>query len=99
MVEEFIDQSAEPLEQARLVAIAARSIADIPQYVDERLAHLLGSIGRIDHIRSSIKAVRESLPNGAVAEEQRRIESGDQLVLVAWDERASRFIVETGTRR
>ncbi|MEN8614776.1 hypothetical protein ABFB09_05795 [Dehalogenimonas sp. THU2] len=83
MVEEFIDQAAEPLEQARLVAIAARGIADIPQYIDERLAHLTSSIGRIDYIRSSIKAVRESLPNGAVADELQRIESGAQLVLVA----------------
>lgn len=83
MVEELIDQAAEPLEQARLVAIAARGIADIPQYVDERLVHLISSIGRIDHIRSSIKAVRESLPNGAVAEEQHRIKCGDQLALVA----------------
>ncbi len=82
MVEEFVDQATEPLEQARLVAIAARGIADIPQYVDERLAHLTASIGRIDHIKSSIKTVRESLPNGAVAVEQQRIESGNQLVLV-----------------
>ncbi|KTB47812.1 hypothetical protein DEALK_06570 [Dehalogenimonas alkenigignens] len=83
MVEEFIDQSAEPLEQARLVAIAARGIADIPQYIDERLAHLTASIGRIDHIKGSIKAVRESLPVGAAVEERKRIESGNQLVLVA----------------
>ncbi|KTB48972.1 hypothetical protein DEALK_18190 [Dehalogenimonas alkenigignens] len=82
MVEEFIDQAAEPLEQARLVAIAARGIADIPQYVDERLAHLTSSIGRIDNIKGAIKTVRESLPTGAVVEERKRIESGDQLVLV-----------------
>ncbi|MEN8614220.1 hypothetical protein ABFB09_02900 [Dehalogenimonas sp. THU2] len=83
MVEEFIGQAAEPLEQARIVAIAARSIADIPQYVDERLAHLTSSIGRIDHIKGAIKTVRESLPAGAVVEERKRIENGDQLVLVA----------------
>ncbi|APV45071.1 hypothetical protein [Dehalogenimonas formicexedens] len=83
MVEEFIDQAAEPLEQARIVAIAARGIDDIPQYVDERLAHLIGDIGRIDHIKGSISEVRKSLPIGAAAEEQKRIESGNQLVLVA----------------
>lgn len=82
MVEEFIGQAAEPLEQARIVAIAARNIANIPQYVDERLAYLTGSIGRIDHIRSSIKAVREALPVGVVVEERKRIASGDQLALV-----------------
>ncbi|APV43666.1 hypothetical protein Dform_00306 [Dehalogenimonas formicexedens] len=83
MVEEFIALAAEPLEQAKLVAIAAKAIADIPQYIDERLSHLTDSIGRVDDIKSSIKAVRELLPSGAIAEEQQRIESGDQLALVA----------------
>jgi len=83
MVEEFVDQAVEPLEQARIVATAARKIADIPQYVDGRLICLITNIQRIDSIRSAIEAVRESLPNGAVAEEQKRVESGNQLVLVA----------------
>ncbi|XUW99720.1 MAG: hypothetical protein TUN42_07450 [Dehalogenimonas sp.] len=83
MVEEFIDQTIEPLEQAKIVAIEARKIANIPQYVDGRLAGLIANIERIDSIRSSIEAVRESLPSGAAAEEQVRIESGSQLVLVS----------------
>ncbi len=83
MVEEFISQAAEPLEQAKIVAAEARKIAGIPQYVEERLFSLIANIDRIDTIRSSIEAVRESLPSGAAAEEQVRIESGSQLVLVS----------------
>ncbi len=83
MIEEFIDQAAEPLEQAKLVATEARRIADVPQYVDGRLASLIANIDRIESIRSSIEAVRESLPSGVAAEEQKRIESSSQLVLVA----------------
>ncbi len=83
MIEEFIDQAAEPLEQAKLVATEARRIADVPQYVDGRLSSLIANIERIDSIRDSIEAVRESLPNGAAVEEQRRRESGSQLVLAA----------------
>ena len=33
MVEEYIDQAVEPLEQARIVAQEARNIPNLPQYV------------------------------------------------------------------
>ncbi len=83
MVEEFINAAAEPLEQAKIVATEARKIDDIPQYVDERLIRLITDIKRIDYVRNAIKAVRESLPDGAVGEEKKRLESGSQLSLVA----------------
>jgi hypothetical protein len=83
MVEEFVNEAAEPLEQAKIVATEARKIDDIPQYVDERLIRLITDIERIDYVRNAIKAVRESLPDGAVEEEKKRLESGSQLSLVA----------------
>ena len=83
MVEEFVNEAAGPLEQAKIVANEARNIADIPQYVDERLTRLIADIKRIDYVRNAIKAVRESLPDGAVEDERKRIESGSQLSLVA----------------
>ena len=83
MVDEFINEAAEPLEQAKVVATEARKIDDIPQYVDERLIRLITDIERIDYVRNAIKAVRESLPDGAVEEEKKRLESGSQLSLVA----------------
>ena len=83
MVEEFINEAAEPLEQAKVVATEARKIDGIPQYVDERLMRLITDIERIDYVRNAIKAVRESLPDGAVEEEKKRLESGSQLSLVA----------------
>ena len=83
MVEEFINEAAEPLEQAKVVATEARKIDDIPQYLDERLIRLITDIERIDYVRNAIKAVRESLPDGAVEEEKKRLESGSQLSLVA----------------
>jgi len=83
MVEEFVNEAAGPLEQAKIVATEARKIADIPQYLDERLTRLIADIERIDYVRNAIKAVRESLPDGAVEDERKRIESGSQLILVA----------------
>ena len=83
MVEEFVNQAAEPLEQAKIVTREARKIPNLPQYLDQRLARLIMDIERIDYIRNSIKAVRSDLPDGAVQEEQKRLESGSQLSLVA----------------
>jgi hypothetical protein len=40
MVEEFVNQAAEPLEQAKIVANEARNIPNLPQYLDQRLARL-----------------------------------------------------------
>ena len=92
MVEEFISQAVEPLEQARIVASEARNIPNLPQYVDQHLLRIIGEIDRAiggsqwepeGRLKAGIQSVRESLPDGAVDEERKRIESGSQLALVA----------------
>jgi len=92
MVEEFVDQAAEPLEQARVVAREAKNIPNLPQYVDQHLLRIIGEIDRaiggsqwepVGRLRSGIQSVRESLPAGAADEEKKRLESGSQLSLVA----------------
>jgi hypothetical protein len=83
MVEEYVNQAAEPLEQAKIVATEALRITSIPEYISQRLVTLIGNIDRIEGIRQSIKAVSESLPDGAIDEERKRLESGSQLRLVA----------------
>jgi len=92
MVEEYVDQVVEPLEQARIVASEARNIPNLPQYVDQYLVRIIGEIDRViggsqwepvGRLKAGIQSVRESLPDGAVDEERKRIESGSQLSLVA----------------
>ena len=92
MVEEYVNQTVEPLEQARIVASEARNIPNIPQYVDQHLLRVIGEIDRAiggsqwepeGRLKAGIQSVRESLPDGAVDEERKRIESGSQLSLVA----------------
>ena len=92
MAEEFISQVIEPLEQARIVAREARNIQNLPQYVDQHLLRIIGEIDRaiggsqwepIGRLRAGIQSVRDSLPEGAVEEEKKRLESGSQLSLVA----------------
>ena len=92
MVEEYVNQTVEPLEQARIVASEARNIPNIPQYVDQYLVRIIGEIDRaiggsqwepVGRLKAGIQSVRESLPDGAVEEERKRIENGSQLSLVA----------------
>ena len=82
MVEEFVNQAADPLEQAKIVASEARNIPNLPQYLDQRLVRLIIDIERIDYIKSSIEAVRKDLPDGAVQAEKRLLSHGRQPVLV-----------------
>ena len=83
MVEEFVNQAAEPLERAKIVATEARNIANLPQYLDQRLVRLIIDIERIDYIRNSINAVRNDLPEGAVEAEKKVENQGRQPVLVS----------------
>ena len=83
MVEEFVNQAAEPLEQAKIVASEARNIANLPQYLDQRLVRLIIDIERIDYIKNSINAVRNDLPGGAVEAEKKAESYGRQPVLVS----------------
>ena len=92
MVEEYVNQAVEPLEQARIVATEARNIPNLPQYVDQHLVRIIGEIDRaiggsqwepVGRLKAGIQSVRESLPDGAVDEERKRLESGSQLSLVA----------------
>ena len=83
MVEEFINQAVEPLRQAKIVANEARNIANLPQYLDQRLVRLIIDIERIDYIRNSINAVRNDLPDGAVETEKKSESYGQQPALVS----------------
>jgi len=92
MVEEFVEQAVEPLEQARIVASEARNIPNLPQYIDQHLVRIIGEIDRaiggsqwdpVGRLKAGIQSARESLPDGAVEDEKKRLESGSQLSLVA----------------
>ena len=92
MVEEFVGQAVEPLEQARIVAREARNIPNLPQYVDQHLLRIIGETDRaiggsewepVGRLKAGIQSVRDSLPEGAVEEEKKRLESGSQLSLIA----------------
>ena len=83
MAEDFVNQAAEPLEQAEIVARQARNIANLPGYLDDRLVRLISDIQRIDNVKEAIKAVRSAIPDGAIEAEHARGKYGRQQILVA----------------
>jgi hypothetical protein len=92
MLEDCINQAVEPLEQARIIAREARNIPNLPQYVYQHLLRIISEIDRtiggsqwepIGRLKAGIQSVRESLPKGALEDEKKRLESGNQLSLAA----------------
>ena len=92
MIAGYVNQAVEPLEQARIVAREARNTPNILQYVDQYLVRIIGEIDRaiggskwepVGRLIAGIQSVRESLPDGAVHDERKRLGSGSQLILVS----------------
>jgi len=81
-VERQINLAESFLSEAKVKAETARKIADLPQYVDQRLVHLTCDIERIDNVKSSIEAVRKSIPDGAIEAEREHIKNGSQQSLI-----------------
>ena len=81
-VERQINLAESFLAEARVKAETARAIADLPQYVDQRLIRLTYDIQRIDNVRSAIEAVRQSIPDGAIEAEKEHTRNGSQQSLI-----------------
>jgi len=82
MVEEFVNEADQPLEQAKIVAREARNIANLPSYMDDRLVGLICDIERINRVKDTIKLVRKTIPNGAIEAEKARAKYGRQQTLM-----------------
>ena len=85
MILEFVDQAAEPLEQARIVAREARNLANLSQYIDQDFTRIISEIDRsiggsqwetIGRIRAGIEAVRKDIPDGAIEAERESTKHG-----------------------
>ncbi len=95
MIEEYVNQAIEPMEQARLVATEARKIHNLPGYIDQHLVRLISEIERVTggvlpwnqqphpgNVRAAITSVRETIPSGTVEAEKQKLDNGKQLSLV-----------------
>jgi hypothetical protein len=90
-IEEFVKQAAEPLEKACIVAREARTLANLPQYIDQDLTRIITDIDRaiggsqfepIGRVRTGIEAIRRDIPTGAIYAERESAKHGttDSLV-------------------
>ena len=68
--------------EARAKASVALNITDLPGYMEGRIRRLIGDIDRIDYVKDAIKAVRNTIPDGAIEVEHERLKSGRQLSIV-----------------
>jgi len=71
MVEEYVDQVVEPLEQARIVASEARNIPNLPQYVDQHLAAASGNLS--DGLRRGYSLSVSPYPMGRLTKSEREL--------------------------
>ncbi len=82
-IEEFINQAAEPLEQARNVAKEAKKLSNLPQYIERGLNSILAEIERVtggevswskEHqdgsIKRAIDRLRDDIPKDALKADQ-----------------------------
>ncbi len=96
IIEEYINQAAEPLEQAHIVALEARKIENLPQYIEQALNSILTEIERVtggevswskEHqdgsIKRAIDRLRADIPKDALKADQSSQKYGSQLSLVA----------------
>ena len=81
-VERQINLAESFLTEAKAKAEIARKIDVLPQYIDQRLIRLICDIERINNVRSSIEAVRQSIPDGAIEAEREHIKNGSQQSLI-----------------
>ena len=68
--------------KAKAKAQAARNIANLPGYLDQRLVRLISDIERIDYVKDAIEAVRNTIPDGAIEAEQERARHGSTQSLI-----------------
>ncbi len=68
--------------EAKAKAETARKIANLSQYIDDRLIRLIDQIERIDYVKSAIEAVRNAIPDGAIEAERDRTKHGSQESLI-----------------
>ena len=64
------------IAEAKEKATKARSIANLPQYLDQRLIHLISQLDRMDYIKSAITKIREDIPDGAIEAERASLKHG-----------------------
>jgi hypothetical protein len=81
-VEAQISLADQFFAEATKKANEARSIPNLPQYMDTRLIGLVEDIKRIGRIKDRIESIRNDIPDGAIEAERERAKNGSQQSLI-----------------
>ncbi len=81
-VEQQVNLADQFLTEARVKVAQARKIANLPQYIDQRLCRLDDQLERLDTIKGVITSVREDIPAGAIEAEQGHTRHGSTQSLI-----------------
>ena len=68
--------------EARVKAREAKKIANLPQYMEQRLNRLIDQLQRMEYIKGAIEAIRNDIPDGAIEAERKQAKYGSQQSLV-----------------
>jgi len=68
--------------EARVKAREAKKIANLPQYMEQRLNRLIDQLQRMESIKGAIEAIRNDIPDGAIETERKAMQYGSQQSLV-----------------
>ena len=66
------------IAEAKAKAREAKKIANLPQYMEQRLNRLIDQLDRMEYIKGAIKAIRNDIPDGAIEAEQASLKYGSQ---------------------
>jgi len=81
-VEQQVELARSFFTEAEAKVSQTRKIANLPQYLDQRLIRLISDIQRIDYVKLAIKAVREAIPDGAIEAEKKQTKYGSQQTII-----------------
>ena len=75
-VEQQVFLADQFIAEARVRVAQAQRIANLPQYIDQRLSRLDDQLGRLEYIKQAITKVREDIPAQAIETERESTKHG-----------------------
>jgi len=64
------------IAEAKAKAQAAKKIANLPQYMEQRVSRLIDQLDRMEYIKGAIESLRKDIPDGAIETEEESTKHG-----------------------
>ena len=75
-VEQQVFLADQFVAEARVKVAQAQKIADLPQYIDQRLSRLDDQLNRLEYIKEAITRIRDDIPADAIKAERESLRHG-----------------------